>query len=179
MKLTDVSILDLILFQMPPPPPPGPPPPPAPSKGGKAPAKKLGGAGADRGALLSSIQQGKALKKTVTNDRSAPLVGGGVKTANNTQGSSNQNGGPKFPPGGGAPRLGMNRTESNDINETPRLPGIGGLFAGGMPQLKPAGSRGINTGRVRGNFVHKLNHIFNIAFIICHGFSKNDYLIIM
>ena len=136
---------------MPPPPPPGPPPPPAPSKGGKSPAKKVGGGGADRGALLSSIQQGKALKKTVTNDRSAPLVGN-VKSTNNTQGPSNQNGGPKFPPGG-APRNGQNRTESNDFNETPRLPGIGGLFAGGMPQLKPAGSRGINTGRAKGIFM--------------------------
>ena len=151
---------------MPPPPPPGPPPPPAPSKGGKVPAKKLGGGGADRGALLSSIQQGKALKKTVTNDRSAPQLGG-VKTTNNTQGPSNQNGGPKFPPGGSAPRLGQNRNESNEVNETPRLPGIGGLFAGGMPQLKPAGSRGINTGRVRGKYT-----LFCIYFSSSAGKKK-------
>ena len=56
----------------PPPPAPGPPPPPAApnfgggGKGGKAPA---------RGALLDSIQKGAKLKKAVTNDRSAPIVG--------------------------------------------------------------------------------------------------------
>ena len=133
---------------MPPPPPPGPPPPPAaPSGRGPKPfGKKAGGGAPDRNALLSSIQQGKALKKTVTNDRSAPLVGG-TKTSNNTQGSSNLNGGPKFPPGGSKPST--NRSE-NGNGETPRLPGIGGLFAGGMPQLKPAGSRGINSGKTSG-----------------------------
>ena len=70
---------------MPPPPPPGPPPPPAPTsgRGGKPTGKKAGGGGADRGALLSSIQKGKALKKTVTNDRSAPLVGGTLSRLNN------------------------------------------------------------------------------------------------
>lgn len=130
---------------MPPPPPPGPPPPPAaPSGRGPKPSGKNAGGGApNRNALLSSIQQGKALKKTVTNDRSSPLVGG-TKTSNNTQGSSNLNGGPKFPPGGSKPSI--NRSE-NGNGETPRLPGIGGLFAGGMPQLKPSGSRGINSGK--------------------------------
>ena len=133
---------------MPPPPPPGPPPPPAaPSGRGPKPSSKNAGGGApNRNALLSSIQQGKALKKTVTNDRSAPLVGG-TKTSNNTQGSSNLNGGPKFPPGGSKPST--NRSE-NGNGETPRLPGIGGLFAGGMPQLKPAGSRGISSGKTSG-----------------------------
>lgn len=55
---------------MPPPPPPGPPPPPAagpPKVGGGNPSK-------GRGALLDSIQAGKRLKKTVTNDRSAPVT---------------------------------------------------------------------------------------------------------
>ena len=138
---------------MPPPPPPGPPPPPAaPSGRGPKPSSKNAGGGApNRNALLSSIQQGKALKKTVTNDRSAPLVGG-TKTSNNTQGSSNLNGGPKFPPGGSKPST--NRSE-NGNGETPRLPGIGGLFAGGMPQLKPAGSRGISSGKTSGMANHK------------------------
>ena len=63
---------------MPPPPPPGPPPPPAPGPppppafgGGKK-----GGGAPDRGALLNQIHGGAKLKKTVTNDRSAPVVGG-------------------------------------------------------------------------------------------------------
>ena len=62
-----------------------PPPPPAPTSGGggKPTDKKAVGGGADRGALLSSIQQGKALKKTVTNDRSAPVVGGTISRLNN------------------------------------------------------------------------------------------------
>ena len=59
---------------MPPPPPappaPGPPPPPAPS----GPVKPPSG-GKDRGALLGDIHKGMRLKKTVTNDRSAPVVG--------------------------------------------------------------------------------------------------------
>lgn len=64
---------------------------------------------------------GKGLKKAVTNDRSAPTVvvdkpkggGGGIG------GIAASTSGP--PSGGGAP-------------------GLGGLFAGGMPKLKPAGS---------------------------------------
>jgi hypothetical protein len=57
----------------PPPPPPGPPPPPAPSGppgGYKKPSK-----GSERGALLGQINKGARLKKTVTNDRSTPIVG--------------------------------------------------------------------------------------------------------
>jgi len=56
----------------PPPPPPAAPPPPKASSGGK---KGGGDANAGRSALLSSIQGGAKLKKTVTNDRSSPLVG--------------------------------------------------------------------------------------------------------
>ena len=69
---TTGSSLDLRKMPPPPPPPPGPPPPPAPSAS-KAPPVKSSGAG--RGALLSQIQGGAKLKKTVTNDRSAPVVG--------------------------------------------------------------------------------------------------------
>lgn len=37
-----------------------------------------GGSSGDRGALLSEIHKGARLKKVATNDRSAPLVPGGV-----------------------------------------------------------------------------------------------------
>lgn len=55
----------------PPPPPPNAPPPPAVQSG---PVKPPSG-GKSRGALLSDIHKGARLKKTVTNDRSAPVVG--------------------------------------------------------------------------------------------------------
>ncbi|XP_056648853.1 WAS/WASL-interacting protein family member 2-like [Diorhabda sublineata] len=67
----------------PPPPPPmasaGPPPPPPISK-----IPKTGkGSANERNALLKSIQQGTKLKKTVTNDRSAPMVGGASNRPSN------------------------------------------------------------------------------------------------
>lgn len=62
-------------LKMPGPPPPAPPPPGPPPPNFSL--SKLGGGGADnRGALLSSIRQGAKLKKTVTIDKSAPLIPG-------------------------------------------------------------------------------------------------------
>jgi len=70
-------------FPPPPPPPPpatfsGPPPPPPPSSGppafGPGPGKKGGNPLQARDQLLQSIRLGKPLKKTVTNDKSSPLV---------------------------------------------------------------------------------------------------------
>lgn len=60
----------------PPPPPPAAMPPlcPPPPLAFNPSSSKSGGD--NRGALLQSIRQGAKLKKAVTNDRSAPAVGG-------------------------------------------------------------------------------------------------------
>lgn len=56
-------------------PPPPPPPGPATPIFGNGPAQTVHSAGDGRGLLMQSIRQGTALKKTVTNDRSSPLIG--------------------------------------------------------------------------------------------------------
>ncbi|CRK25234.1 hypothetical protein BN1708_014189 [Verticillium longisporum] len=146
---------------MPPPPPPppppmpvmgGPPPPPPPPPGGP-PAANLPSrppTGAGRGALLGEIGKGKALRKAVTNDRSAPSVG---KVANSSAGppiggappvpGMGMGGMPK-PPGGLAPPAPGNRARSNSDQSgressgagMDAAPQLGGLFAGGMPKLR-------------------------------------------
>lgn len=54
----------------PPPPPPGPPP-----AFGSGATRTAAVDGDSRNLLLNSIRQGTTLKKAVTNDRSAPVVG--------------------------------------------------------------------------------------------------------
>jgi WAS/WASL-interacting protein len=73
-------------------------------------------------ALLEQIQAGRRLKKAETNDRSAPAI-------DTTKASA---GG-----GGGAPRVASSSTPPAPNGGGP--PQLGGLFAGGMPKLKPAG----------------------------------------
>ncbi|XP_045473607.1 WAS/WASL-interacting protein family member 2-like isoform X2 [Harmonia axyridis] len=103
----------------PPPPPPVAPPPPmmAPPVAFNPPKSSTD----DRSALLKSIQRGTKLKKAVTNDKSAPVIG--KVTSSNSAPTGNSGGGSY----GGPPM--------------PNGMGLGGLFAGGMPKLKPTKNR--------------------------------------
>ncbi|KAK9456071.1 hypothetical protein V1511DRAFT_256559 [Dipodascopsis uninucleata] len=127
----------------PPPPPPPPaggppaPPPPPPSSGGGGNAQSGGGAG--RNALLLDIQKGKRLKKAVTNDRSAPTVGGRIGDSGGSTPSMSS----------AAPSIPRNVSNDSPPVAMPGMatgaPPLAGLFAGGMPKLKSRGG-GIDTG---------------------------------
>ncbi|ORX54121.1 hypothetical protein DM01DRAFT_323885, partial [Hesseltinella vesiculosa] len=90
--------------------------------------------------LLSQIQQGKRLKKAVTNDRSAPQVGGGGAK-------------PSGPPGGGMARPPPMMQHAaaapppTSSSNAPSGPQLGGLFAGGMPTLRKTRGSHVDTGR--------------------------------
>ncbi|XP_069194469.1 LOW QUALITY PROTEIN: WAS/WASL-interacting protein family member 1 [Procambarus clarkii] len=135
---------------------PPPPPPPAPGglqrRGPHAPPQPVPKAagGDDRNALLSSIRTGAKLKKTVTNDRSAPIIdektggaqrGGAAsrpsqphapfgigKPSTNGAGGGGRGGGGEEGGGGGrmmnggAPQLGLIADGVNRLRPTGRLP---------------------------------------------------------
>ncbi|XP_072761462.1 uncharacterized protein [Anoplolepis gracilipes] len=103
-----------------------PPPPPPPQAGASGPP-----VGDNRNLLLQSIRAGKSLRKTVTVDKSAPAIAGKVKgestspLQNSNSRTNNSN---------------SNLATSSSSNGGPMS--LGGLFAGGMPKLKPTGLRG-------------------------------------
>lgn len=110
-----------------------------------------------QGALLTDISKGRALKKTVTNDRSAPIVGkvvsGGGGPGPSPLGAPPVPGMPK-PPGNLAPPVPGNRARSNSdqgdrqqsvAGSADGPPQLAGLFAGGMPKLRKTGG-GVDTG---------------------------------
>ncbi|NXP21660.1 WIPF1 protein, partial [Scytalopus superciliaris] len=119
---------------MPVPPPPAPPPPPTLALANTEKPSLSRSEQAGRNALLSDITKGKKLKKTVTNDRSAPIL-------DKPKGPGGGGGGGGFGGGGGGSGGGFGGGGFGSGGP----PGLGGLFQAGMPKLRSAASRDADT----------------------------------
>lgn len=111
-----------------------PPPPPPPMGGLKLAPTGNGKAGGDnRNELLQSIQKGAKLKKTVTVDKSGPMLAG--KVTNSTSPTSATSPVRSITNNGSG--SGVGTAGSNG------MPKLGGIFEGlsSMPKLKPVGGR--------------------------------------
>ncbi|KAF9585512.1 Intersectin 1 (SH3 domain protein) [Lunasporangiospora selenospora] len=106
-----------------------PPPPPMPQAGQSASSQAPRPPAGDRGALLGQIQAGFRLKKATTRDSS------GVKGVGRIVGEENSSSSSASAP----------RSEEKTAPQPVGMPGLGGMFANGMPTLKK--SSGIPTGR--------------------------------
>lgn len=114
---------------MPPPPPPGlPGPPPPPITGFKLTSGKTS-RGDGRSELLQSIQKGKQLKKTITNDKSGPDIAGKVISRGDVGVTAIEH---------QIQSKSQNVTASSNVE----IQKLGGLFEGmcTMPKLKPVGT---------------------------------------
>ncbi|KAF4961887.1 hypothetical protein F66182_18221, partial [Fusarium sp. NRRL 66182] len=111
-------------------------------------------------ALFADITKGAPkLRKAVTNDRSAPIVGNENKSGGPLIGGAPPVPGMPKAPGGLAPPVpsanrlrsssdaGPARDDSGSSGATSGAPQLGGLFAGGMPKLRSRG--GVDTGANR------------------------------
>lgn len=81
--------------------------------------------------LLADITKGKKLKKTVTVDKSAPIISG--KVANSSTNTSHAHSGSQT----------LSRHSNNSSNVSMNGPKLGGIFGdmATMPRLKPVGNR--------------------------------------
>lgn len=81
--------------------------------------------------LLADITKGKKLKKTVTVDKSAPMISGKVPISSSN--TSHAHSGSQT----------LSRHSNNSSNISMNGPKLGGIFGdmGTMPRLKPVGSR--------------------------------------
>ncbi|XP_036149651.1 actin cytoskeleton-regulatory complex protein PAN1 isoform X2 [Monomorium pharaonis] len=119
------------------------PPPPPPPQAGASTGPPVGD---NRGLLLQSIRAGKTLRKTVTVDKSGPAVAGRVKGESTSSSLNSSNSRTN------SSSAMSSNSSSNASNGGPMS--LGGLFAGGMPRLKPTGLRGNMTEKEGQSNVH-------------------------